>query len=92
MDITEVLALIPNTLSAMVISVHPTYTPIVLFIGIAKHSFPAAQTVMTKLPWGSQLPTLPDIQAIWLGLHGDEKFSFENRLLYACAWARLELY
>jgi hypothetical protein len=47
---TLVEALIPSTLSATLVSVHPTYTPIVSFIGVAKHSLLTAQTVMTKLP------------------------------------------
>lgn len=42
--------LIPNTLWATVLSVHPTKTPSVVFMGIATHCMPAGQTVVTKLP------------------------------------------
>lgn len=45
--------LIPRISSALVLSVHPTKTPCVVFIGKAKHSCPAllSQTcLITKLP------------------------------------------
>jgi hypothetical protein len=44
------VGLIPNTLWATVLSVHPTKTPSVVFMGIATHCMPAGQTVVTKLP------------------------------------------
>jgi hypothetical protein len=60
---------------------------------MAKHSVPAEQTfVMTKLPAELQFPTFPDIQAMSPDVQGEEKLSFEKRLLYPCASARFELY
>jgi hypothetical protein len=44
------VGLIPNTLWATVLSVHPTKTPSVVFMGIATHCMPAGQTEVTKLP------------------------------------------
>jgi hypothetical protein len=44
------VGLIPNTLWATVLSVQPTKTPSVVFMGIATHCMPAGQTVVTKLP------------------------------------------
>lgn len=44
--------------------------------------------MITKLPCPLQVPTLPDIQAIWSPVHGDEKLSVEKRLLYPLASAR----
>jgi hypothetical protein len=74
--------LLPNTCAASCLSVHSTTTPFVLFIGIAKHSVPAEQTlVMTKLPAELQFPTLPDIQAMSPDVQGDEKLSVEKRSL-----------
>lgn len=73
---------LPNTLAASPISVHSTTTPLVLFIGMAKHSVPVEHTVvMTKLPAELQFPTFPAMQAISLYVHGEEKLSVEKRLL-----------
>jgi hypothetical protein len=63
----------PSTLAAICLSVHSTTTPLVLFIGIAKHAVPAAQTSITKLPAELQFPTLLAMQAIVPGGQGDEK-------------------
>lgn len=58
------LTLTPSTLAATVLSVQPTKTPCVVFIGMAKHCVPAGHTVaITKLPAALQFPTLPAIQA-----------------------------
>jgi len=86
-------ALGPNILAATALSVHPTKTPCVVFMGIAKHCVPAGQTVvMTKLPSPLHVPTLPAMQATLPAVvHGDEKLSPEKRLLYPCACARLAL-
>ena len=35
----------PRMMSAVFVSKQPTYTPIVVFIGMAKHEFPGAQVV-----------------------------------------------
>jgi hypothetical protein len=79
-------------LPAAALFVHPTSTPRVLFIGMAKHSVPLEQMDITKLPSLLQFPTFPAIQAICPDVHGDEKFMPENSVLYSCASARLELY
>jgi hypothetical protein len=84
------VGLIPNTLWATVLSVHPTKTPSVVFMGIATHCMPAGQTVVTKLPW-SHFPTFPERQTIWSVVHGDEKFNVANKLLYPSASARFAL-
>lgn len=58
------LTLTPSTLAATVLSVQPTKTPCVVFIGMAKHCVPAWHTVaITKLPSALQFPTLPAMQA-----------------------------
>ena len=73
---------LPNTSAASPISVQLTTTPLVLFIGMAKHSVPGEQTVvMTKLPAELQFPTFPAMQAISPDMHGEEKLSVEKRLL-----------
>ena len=81
----------PNTLPASPKSVHPTTTPVVVFIGMAKHRVPAGHTVLiTKLPAALHFPTFPEMQATSPLAHGDEKFSVEKRLLYPCASARFD--
>lgn len=54
----------PRTLEAASLFAHPTDTPCVDVMGIAKHWDPASQVATTKLPAELQLPTLPEIQAI----------------------------
>jgi hypothetical protein len=84
--------LIPRIASALVLSVHPTKTPCVVFIGKAKHSCPAllSQTcLITKLPSESQFPTFPDIQATCEFVQGEEKLRPVKRVLYALACAKL---
>lgn len=71
----------PNTALAALISVHPTNTPLVLFMGIAKHCVPLVHFSIAKFPAVLHFATLPAIQAISPPVHGDEKFSCENRLL-----------
>jgi hypothetical protein len=86
------LLLIPRILSATVLSVHPTNTPWVVFMGMAKHCVPESQTVViTKLPSELQLPILPAMQATWPLVQGDEKLRVAKRLLYPCASAKLAL-
>jgi hypothetical protein len=71
----------PRTLAATCLSVHSTTTPLVLFIGIAKHAVPAAQTSITKLPAELQFPTLLAMQAIVPGEQGDEKLRVVKKAL-----------
>lgn len=67
---------------AAVLSVQPTNTPRLVFIGKAKHSLSPEHTDITKLPSLLQFPTLPDMHAIWPELQEEEKFSPENSALY----------
>lgn len=71
----------PRTLDAVALSVHSTTTPVVDFIGMAKHSDPLAHTLTTKLPAWSQVPMLPERQAMLPGVHGEEKLSVEKKVL-----------
>lgn len=71
----------PRTLDANALSVHSTTTPTVVFIGIAKHSDPVAHTLITKLPAWLQVAILPERQAIFPGVHGDEKLRVEKKVL-----------
>jgi hypothetical protein len=68
--------------AAAALFVHPTYTPLVSFIGIAKHSLSPEQIDITKLPSLLQFPTLPEMHAISPAVHGEEKFNPENSALY----------
>lgn len=54
----------PRTLEAASSLTHPTDTPCVDVIGIAKQCDPASQVATTKLPAELQFPTLPEMQAI----------------------------
>ena len=81
-DVVVVAAAVkPRTLDAVASSVHSTTTPSVEFIGIAKHSEPAAHTLTTKLPASLQVPTLPERQAMLPGVHEEEKPSVAKNLL-----------
>jgi hypothetical protein len=73
--------LIPRMLPAAVASVHPTYTPLVVFMGIAKHISPDPQTIITKFPAVLQFPTFPEMHAISPESHGEEKFKVAKREL-----------
>lgn len=75
-DVVEDAATRPSTLDAVALSVHSTTTPVVEFIGIAKHSVPAVHLLMRKLPAWLQLAILPERQAMCPGVHGDRKLSF----------------
>lgn len=72
----------PNTFSATLLSVHPTNTPSVTFIGIAKQLFPSLHTsVIWKLPSELQFAWLPAIHAISPLVQGEEKLRAEKRAL-----------
>lgn len=71
----------PRTLDAVALSVHSTTTPVVEFIGMAKHSEPLVHTLTTKFPAWLQVPILPERQAILPGVHGEEKLSVEKKAL-----------
>lgn len=62
-------------------SAHPTYTPIVLFIGTAAQVVPWPHTSITKLLSELQFPVLPEIHAIWPGVHDEEKLRVEKKEL-----------
>lgn len=46
-------------------STHPTETPAVFFIGMAKHFLPDPHVVITNFPAPLQFPMFPLMQAIW---------------------------
>ena len=72
----------PSSLAATTLSAQPTNTPCTVVIGSAKHCWPEGQTlVMTKLPWSSHFPTLPEMHAISSPVQGDEKLRAAKRLL-----------
>jgi hypothetical protein len=73
------------------VPIHPTNTPLVVFIGTAKHPVPLAQTDITYAPpnpsVSSQCPKFPSIQAIPPILHIELKSNVAKNLLYAAASA-----
>lgn len=79
-------------LAAACSSKQSTLMPAVSFFGTAKHFVPVAQTLMTKLPALSQLPTFPDTQAIDCGWHAERNVMVENKALESCACFRLVAY
>lgn len=73
--------LIPKILSAVKMLKQPTYTPDVLFNGIAKHESPAPQDVRLNVLVESQFPVEPLTQAMELGVQVDDDVSDEKREL-----------
>lgn len=70
-----------RTLDAIASSVHSTTTPSVEFIGMAKHSEPVAQRLITKFPASLQVPRFPERQAMLPGVHDEEKVRVEKKSL-----------
>lgn len=79
--VVDPVAVRPRILDAVISFVHSTTTPVVVFIGIAKHADPEEHTPITKFPDLLQVPTLPEIQAMFLDVHGEEKLSVEKKSL-----------
>lgn len=70
-----------NILFAEVLSVQPTNTPRVSFMGRAKHASPVPQIAITKWPSLLQFPTLPEIQAMEPDVQVEEKVTLEKKVL-----------
>ena len=81
----------PSTSFALSLSTHPTLTPAVFLIGIAKHSVPAPQGVMVNFPSALQFPIFPLIQAIVPASHSVDGSMPPKNLLNSFAWSRLAL-
>jgi hypothetical protein len=79
--VVDPVAVRPRISDAVISFVHSTTTPVVEFIGIAKHADPEEHTPITKFPDLLQVPTLPEIRAMFPDVHGEEKLSVEKKSL-----------
>lgn len=81
----------PKIASATLGSKHPSSSPAVVFIGRAKHLVPTGQVMMLKAPL-THSPRSPWTHATWPVVQADSAVRVENKLLNACAFARLVAY
>jgi hypothetical protein len=80
----------PSVAFASAGSKHPTCTPFVLSMGMAKHLLPSClQATISNEPSVRHVATWPSMQAIWLGEQADCGVRAPKRSLKALASARL---
>jgi hypothetical protein len=86
---SNALGTVPRIPLATAMSLHPSITPSVVFMGNAKQALPAGQGMSSKLSPLAQVPMLPAIHAAWPSLQADCAVRVAKISLYFRASARL---